>query len=86
MPGVTIGENAIVAAGSIVSKLVEANVVVGGNTAKFITTIAKLKEKHTNLMKASVIYDESWLLKNGVSSEMKKKMSNDLNDQIGYLP
>jgi acetyltransferase-like isoleucine patch superfamily enzyme len=40
LPGVTIGENAIVAAGAVVSKDVPANTVVGGVPAKFIKTLA----------------------------------------------
>ncbi len=36
MPGVTIGENAVVAAGAVVTKDVAPNTVVGGNPAKFI--------------------------------------------------
>lgn len=38
MPGVTVEENAIVGAGSIVTKNVEKNTVVGGNPAKIIKT------------------------------------------------
>jgi acetyltransferase-like isoleucine patch superfamily enzyme len=40
MPGVTIGENAVVAAGAVVSKDVPANTVVGGIPAKFIKLIS----------------------------------------------
>ena len=36
LPGVTVGEGAIVAAGSVVSKDVESWTVIGGNPAKFI--------------------------------------------------
>ncbi|GGH23523.1 DapH/DapD/GlmU-related protein [Mucilaginibacter phyllosphaerae] len=39
LPGVTVGENAIVAAGAVVSKDVADNVIVGGIPAKFIKTI-----------------------------------------------
>jgi acetyltransferase-like isoleucine patch superfamily enzyme len=39
LPGVTIGENAVVAAGAVVSKDVVANTIVGGVPAKFIKTI-----------------------------------------------
>ncbi|RAJ77308.1 acetyltransferase-like isoleucine patch superfamily enzyme [Chitinophaga dinghuensis] len=39
LPGVTIGENAVVAAGSVVSKDVPDNVVVAGVPAKIIKTI-----------------------------------------------
>lgn len=39
MPGVTIGEGALVAAGSVVTKSVAPRTVVGGNPAKLIGTI-----------------------------------------------
>ena len=39
LPGVTVGQNAVVAAGSVVSKDVPDNVVVGGVPAKFIKSI-----------------------------------------------
>lgn len=39
LPGVTIGENAVVAAGAVVSKDVQDNVVVGGIPAKVIKKI-----------------------------------------------
>lgn len=39
LPGVTIGENAVIAAGAVVSKDVAANTVVGGVPAKVIKTI-----------------------------------------------
>ena len=37
--GVTIGENAVVAAGAVVTKDVAPNTIVGGNPAKFIKAI-----------------------------------------------
>lgn len=42
-PGVTIGENSVIAAGSVVTKDVPPNVIVGGNPARV------LKELDTNL-------------------------------------
>jgi len=39
LPGVTIGENAVVAAGAVVAKDVAANTIVGGVPAKLIKTI-----------------------------------------------
>ncbi len=40
LPGVTVGENAVVAAGAVVSKNVPDNTVVGGIPAKVIRTIS----------------------------------------------
>lgn len=39
LPGVTVGDNAIVGAGSVVTKNVEADTVVAGNPARFIKRI-----------------------------------------------
>ncbi|KFN08095.1 maltose acetyltransferase domain-containing protein [Paenibacillus macerans] len=39
VPGVTIGDNAVIAAGAVVTKDVPAGAVVGGNPAKIIKTI-----------------------------------------------
>ena len=46
MPGVTIGEGAIVAAGSIVTKSVAPYTIVGGNPAKLIGTIDEYAERN----------------------------------------
>lgn len=44
MPGVTIGEGSLVAAGSVVTKSVPSGVVVGGNPARIICTVSEYIE------------------------------------------
>lgn len=39
MPGVTVGDNVLIAAGSIVTKSIPSNVVVAGNPARYICSI-----------------------------------------------
>lgn len=46
MPGVTIGDNVLVAAGSVVTNSIPSNVVIGGNPAKFICTLEQYIEKN----------------------------------------
>ena len=46
LPGVTIGENAVVAAGAVVSKDVPANTIAGGVPAKIIKTIVHHKQSN----------------------------------------
>ncbi|MCI1648868.1 MAG: sugar O-acetyltransferase [Bacteroides sp.] len=41
LPGIKIGDGAIIAAGSVVTKDVEANTIVGGNPAKLINSITQ---------------------------------------------
>lgn len=46
MPGVTIGDNVLIAAGSVVTKSIPSNVVVAGNPAKFVCTLDDYIEKN----------------------------------------
>ena len=46
MPGVTIGDNVLIASGSIVTKSIPSNVVVAGNPAKYICTLDEYIEKN----------------------------------------
>lgn len=49
LPNVKIGPNAVIAAGSVVTKDVSPNTVVGGNPAKKICTFDELIEKRKNV-------------------------------------
>lgn len=46
LPGVTVGENAVVAGGAVVTKDVEANTVVGGNPARVLKYLAPADAKN----------------------------------------
>ncbi|MDY6025504.1 acyltransferase [Bergeyella zoohelcum] len=45
LPGVTIGDNVLIAAGSVVTKSVEKDCIVGGNPARVIGNVVSLYEK-----------------------------------------
>jgi acetyltransferase-like isoleucine patch superfamily enzyme len=46
LPGVTVGDNAIVAAGAVVTKDVAPDTIVGGVPAKFIKTVAEAEKEN----------------------------------------
>ena len=50
LPGITIGDNTIVAAGSVVTKSLEGNFVYAGNPAKKIKDIDSYKSKYKSLL------------------------------------
>jgi len=49
LPGVTIGENSVVAAGAVVTSDVPPNTVVGGIPAKFLKHIYRLRHNFSEL-------------------------------------
>ena len=70
MPGVTIGNHVLIAAGSVVTKSVPSGVVVGGNPAKIICTIEEYKNKNIRFNTNT----------KSVAAEDKKKILLSLDD------
>jgi acetyltransferase-like isoleucine patch superfamily enzyme len=58
LPGVTVGEGALVSAGAIVSRDVEAFAIVSGNPAKVVGDTRKLDEKYLTDRQLSEWYSE----------------------------
>lgn len=72
LPGVTIGEGSLVAAGSIVTKSVPPRMVVGGNPARVICSVDEYKER--NLRYNAKTY--------GMSAEEKKQKLLSLPEDV----
>lgn len=70
MPGVTIGDNVLIAAGSIVTKSIPSNVVVAGNPAKYVCTVEEYIEKNKKYNTDS----------KGLSKEKKKRLLLSLDE------
>lgn len=72
MPGVTIEEGSLIAAGSVVTKSVPKEVVVGGNPAHIICTVKEYIEKNFNYNTNS----------KGLDPKSKKKMLQNLDEKM----
>ena len=72
MPGVTIGNNVLIAAGSVVTKSVPSGVVVAGNPARVVSTI----EEYYNRNKSYNLHTK------GICSAENKKILLATNDQM----
>jgi acetyltransferase-like isoleucine patch superfamily enzyme len=68
LPNVTIGENSVVGAGSVVTKDVPPNTVVAGNPAKPIKSVQEYADK---CLKENPVYDISNYKKNQIEEVMK---------------
>ena len=72
MPGVTIDDNVLVAAGSVVTKSIPSGYVVGGNPAKIICTLDSFIEKNAKYNTNS----------KGMNRKEKKALLLSLTDEI----
>ena len=72
LPGVTIGEGSLVAAGSVVTKSIPPHIVVGGNPAKFLCTIDEFIARNMQFNTRS----------KGLSVSEKKQMLMKLDDRF----
>ena len=72
MPGVRIGNNVIIGAGSIVTKDIPDNSVYAGNPARFICDLQTYAEK-------TIKSDKVWRNLDGTSPEEKRKFFESIN-------
>lgn len=86
MPGVTIGENSIIGAGSVVTKNVPSGVVVAGNPAKIIMNVDSYLNKKKELLNKCPVFDENYsFIRGDVSEEKQVEMRRLLNHTNGFI-
>lgn len=85
LPGVVIGDNAIIGAGSVVTKDVPAGMVYGGNPAKKICSLDEFIVKTTSQLKNSSKFDESYTIRNKISSIKKDEMIKKIDKNVGFV-
>lgn len=84
MPGVEIGDNSIVGAGSLVTKSFPENVVIGGNPAKVICTLDEYRVKLESDIQKFPKFGSEYTLLGGVTDEMKQEMVEKIK-KFGFV-
>ena len=85
LPNVKIGNNVIVGAHSTVTKDLQDNGVYVGTPARYLCSVEKYIEENKKLMEVRPCYGEEYTTRQNVSSEMKRKMIEDLREGIGFV-
>ena len=84
--GVTIGNNVLIAAGSVVTKSVPDNVVIGGNPARIICTINEYLQRNlqynTDTKGLQRVDKKKFLLNMPDSKFIKNKLMRDISLRI----
>ena len=85
LPGVTIGENSIIGAGSVVTGSIPANVVAAGNPAKVICSLEDFLAKRASELKTAPVFGAEYTLPGGITKEMRLEMNRKLGSGFGYI-
>lgn len=85
LPGVTIGDNVIVGAGSVVTKDIPENSVAAGNPARVISKLSDHLVKSRLDLINRPIFDKSWTFEENITDEMKQEMKDKLSRGIGFI-
>lgn len=80
MPGVTIGPNVLVAAGSVVNKDIPPNSCVAGVPARFYMKFDEMIERQKEMIKQGKVYEAKDVLFSGpIDPELKRRLIEDAN-------
>lgn len=85
LPGVRIGPNTIVGAGSVVTKDIPPNTVAAGHPAEVICSLDAFLAKHTSLRENNRTFSENEYNILSITADKKKEMQNYLEKNVAYM-
>lgn len=85
LPGVTIGDDVIIGAGSVVAHDIPTGTVAAGNPARPIQSIESYNEKVRGRFAQVPTYGADWTAWGGITDERKARMSAELGADGGFV-
>lgn len=84
LPGVTIGPNSIVGAGSVVTKNVPADTIVASNPARAISSVKDYIDKIQSHSKNKKIFPREYFI-DRLDDKKREEIIQSLKDSIGFI-
>ena len=82
LPGVQIGNNVIIGAGSVVTRSIPDNMVAAGNPAKVICSLEDYKSKWTT---DNRFFDRSYRFSKALTAKQIQEMQEATRDGISFI-
>jgi maltose O-acetyltransferase len=84
LPGVSIGPNSIIGAGSLVNRNIPPRSVAAGNPARVVSTLDEYLRKIENIRNQKMVFDESYYIEE-LSDEKRREIIESVGDSIGFI-
>jgi maltose O-acetyltransferase len=86
LPGVSIGDDAIVGAGSVVRRDVAPGTVVAGNPARVIGTTTEYLARHRRALEVRPTWErQGWTASGGITPENRRRMREALSNGEAFV-
>jgi maltose O-acetyltransferase len=85
LPGVTIGNDVVIAAGSVVTHDIPDKSVAKGNPARVTGSIDEFVARKQMEMNNNPIFEMEYTIEGGITPEKKREMQEKLDDRCGYI-